>query len=468
MIPLPLPEPALEASPFRALWEQIASFIRPQVSADTFQRWFSAMDVLTADERTVTLRAPNSIHKIWIESNYLGVLGSAIGSVLGAARKIQFAIQDEPMIASASAARGPMLAAPLLPAAVRAPESEPAAPVNNGLNPRFTFETFVVGPNTEFANAAALAVAKKPVLTYNPLFMYGGVGLGKTHLMQAIGQAILAAKPTAKVMYLTSEQFTNDFINSLEQGSIVKFRKRYRAIDVLLIDDVQFFAGKEKTQDEFFHTFNELTHTQKQIVLSCDRPPSEIGGLEQRLVSRFEQGLTTEIIAPDMETRFAILRRKAHGLSVTVPDAVLEFLAVRIRANIRRLEGALMRVATFASLNPGELKTETIETLLRDILQEEARRVVTIEQIQKAVAEQFDLRLSDMTSKRRPANIAFPRQVAMYLARELTKFSLNEIGEAFGGRDHGTVLHAHRLVKTRLGEDDRLRQIVGKLERQLN
>ncbi|MBS0657583.1 MAG: chromosomal replication initiator protein DnaA, partial [Verrucomicrobia bacterium] len=233
-------------------------------------------------------------------------------------------------------------------------------------------------------------------------------------------------------------------------------------------DDVQFFAGKEKTQDEFFHTFNELINSQKQIVLSCDRPPAEIGGLEQRLVSRFEWGLTAEIIAPDMETRLAILRRKAEVLpGVRVPDDALEFVAQRVKANVRRLEGALTRIATHLSLNPGDVSSERLEILLRDILQEEARRVLTIDQIQRVVVEHYDLRQADMTSKRRPAAIAFPRQVAMYLSRELTKASLNEIGDAFGGRDHGTVLHAHKLVKMRLKEDEKLRHVLRSLEQKL-
>jgi chromosomal replication initiator protein len=336
-----------------------------------------------------------------------------------------------------------------------------------GLNPRNTFDSFVVGPNNEIAHAASLAVAQSPARTYNPLFIYGGVGLGKTHLMQAIGQYV-AGKKKSRVMYLSSEIFINDFIDAIQHNNLVKFRKRYRQADLLLIDDIQFLGGKERSQEEFFHTFNTLFDGHKQIVLSSDRPPSEISNLEHRLVSRFEWGLTAELQPPDIETRMAILRKKARALQIKLQDEIFEFLANRIRTNVRRLEGALMRVASFASLSGKELSSESVEHLLKDILNEEARSTVTIEQIQRKVAEHFDVRLADMTSKRRPANIAFPRQVAMYLARELTKASLNEIGDAFGGRDHGTVLHACKLVKRRMKEQDNIRRTISFIDSALH
>jgi chromosomal replication initiator protein len=325
-----------------------------------------------------------------------------------------------------------------------------------------------VGTNNQYAHAACSAVANAPGKTYNPLFIYGGVGLGKTHLMHAIGHQIAGRKKGGKVFYVTSERFTNEFIDGIQSGSLVKFRKRYRQADVLLIDDIQFLAGKERSQEEFFHTFNALFDGHKQIVLSSDRPPSEIANLEHRLVSRFEWGLTAELQPPDIETRLAILRKKAQTLEVKLDNAILEFLAERIRTNVRRLEGALMRVASFASLTGHAPETDKIEQLLKDILQEEARRAITIDQIQRRVAEHFDVRLADMTSKRRPQNIAFPRQVAMYLARELTKSSLAEIGDAFGGRDHGTVLHAHRLVKSKMLGEEKVRQVVSFLDSQLH
>src|SRR5207302_2695950 len=278
--------------------------------------------------------------------------------------------------------------------------------VSHDMNARWTFDSFVVGANNQFAHAAALAVANQPAKTYNPLFIHGGVGLGKTHLMQAIGQHILAAKKKSKAIYLSSERFTNEFIDAIQNNTLVKFRKRYRQADVLLIDDIQFLAGKERSQEEFFHTFNALSDGHKQIVLSSDRPPAEIANLEHRLVSRFEWGLTAELQPPDIETRFAIVRKKMEPLNIRLDDKVLEFLAQRIRSNVRRLEGALMRVASFGSLSGKQLTGEVIEHLLKDILQEEARTSITIEQIQRRVAEHFDVRLADMTSKRRPASIA--------------------------------------------------------------
>ena len=335
------------------------------------------------------------------------------------------------------------------------------------MNPRNTFKNFVVGSNNQFAHAACLAVAQSPGRTYNPLFIYGGVGLGKTHLMHAIGQHILQKSEKAKVIYLSSEKFTNEFITAIQNGTLPKFRKRYRQADMLLIDDIQFLAGKERSQEEFFHTFNTMFDGHKQIVLSSDRPASEISHLESRLVSRFEWGMTTELQPPDIETRTAILRKKAESLQVSISAEIIEYIAARIKSNVRRLEGALIRVASLTSLGNHDLTPETVEHLLRDILQEEAKRIITIDHIQRKVAEHFDIRLADMSSKRRPQNIAFPRQVAMYLSRELTKASLNEIGEAFGGRDHGTVLHAHKLLAKRISSEDHIRQMINLLDAQL-
>jgi chromosomal replication initiator protein len=285
--------------------------------------------------------------------------------------------------------------------------------------------------------------------------------------MQAIGQFVWAKRKNMKVLYVSSELFINEFIDAIQHSNLVKFRKRYRQADLLLIDDIQFLGGKERSQEEFFHTFNTLFDGHKQIVLSSDRPASEIANLEHRLVSRFEWGLTAELQPPAIETRLAILRKKADAMQIKLHEDVFQFLATRIRTNVRRLEGALMRVASFASLSGRELTNETVEHLLKDILQEEGRQSITIEQIQRRVAEHFDVRLADMTSKRRPASIAFPRQVAMYLARELTKASLNEIGDAFGGRDHGTVLHACKLVKKRIAEQDNIRQTISYIDSSL-
>ena len=302
---------------------------------------------------------------------------------------------------------------------------------------------------------------------FNPLFLYGGVGLGKTHLLHAIGQYVANHKKGARVGYVSSEKFTNEYIDGIQNNKLATFRKQYRQTDVLLIDDIQFLAGKERIQEEFFHTFNALHEGHKQIVLTCDRPASEIQNLEQRLVSRFEWGLVTDLQPPDVEMRLAILHKKAQLMGVVLPDEIINFLANRIRTNIRRLEGALIRVASYASLTGRKLSVEVVEGLLREILHEEGRFSINIEAIQKKVAEHFDIRLADMTSKRRPENIAFPRQIAMFLSRQMTESSLNTIGEAFGGRDHGTVLHACRLVKDRMEIDANVRQVVHYLEKQL-
>src|SRR5207244_2464438 len=291
--------------------------------------------------------------------------------------------------------------------------------------PKNKFDTFVVGNNNNFAYAAALAVAQAPGKSYNPLFLYGGVGLGKTHLLHAIGQFVVAHKKSARVAYVSSEKFTNEYIDGIQNNQLVRFRKRYRQTDVLLIDDIQFLAGKERIQEEFFHTFNALHESHKQIVLTCDRPASEIHNLEQRLVSRFEWGLVTDLQPPDVEMRLAILHKKAQLMGVELPNDIIHFLANRIRTNIRRLEGALIRVASYAALTGKPLSLEVAEGLLRELLHEEGRLAINIEMIQRKVAEHFDIRLADMTSKRRPEGIAFPRQIAMFLSRVMTESSLN-------------------------------------------
>ncbi len=443
-------DPGLEA-----LWTQISSALRAELGEGVYDRWFSTLRLAEADAREVTLVIPNSIYQVWIESNYGSQLQASLMTVFGAKRKITFRVENG------------HVSEPVAPPEAIAPE-EPAEAAGvagaKGLNPHYVFDTFVVGANSEFAHAASLAVAKSPARTYNPLFIHGGVGLGKTHLLQAIGHHLAALRRGTKVAYVRSETFTNEFINAIQTNSLVKFRRRYRQADILLIDDIQFLAGKERSQEEFFHTFNSLFEGRKQIVLSSDQPPSEISQLEQRLVSRFEWGLTAELQPPDMETRLAILRKKAARLEVSLPAHVLEFLAHRIKSNVRRLEGALLRVASFSSLSGRPLTDESIEHVLRDILQEEARRAVSIDQVQRKVAEHYDVRLADMTSKRRPASIAFPRQVAMFISRRLTKSSLQDIGEAFGGRDHGTVIHACKTVQVRMDKEESLRQIVRFLE----
>ena len=433
------------------------------LTADTFNLWFAPLKVQTTDAGSLTLEVANDFCEVWLKDNYMGLLQDVVTAASGRQLQIKFkAASTSPVIAGQSAPAAPAKAKAIAPQAERN--------IPNGeivFNPKNTFDTFVVGNNNNFACAAAKAVAEAPGKSYNPLFLYGGVGLGKTHLLHAIGQAVVAQKKGARVAYLSSEKFTNEYIDAIQNNNLVKFRKKYRHTDVLLIDDIQFLAGKERIQEEFFHTFNALHEAHKQIVLTCDRPASEIQNLENRLISRFEWGLVTDMQPPDVEMRLAILKKKAESMKITLPDEIINFLAHRIRTNIRRLEGALIRVGSYASLTGNKLTLESVENLLREVLHEEGRFTIGIEAIQKKVAEHFDIRLADMTSKRRPENIAFPRQIAMYLTREMTENSLSSIGEAFGGRDHGTVLHACRLVKGRMEVDSGVRQTVGLLEKQL-
>jgi len=427
-------------------------------------RWFRPLRAQLYVNQTLTLSSDNSIYQYWIEENYLQQLTAAASRVLGETVSIVFHSPES---------------APATPSGGMPPKVEPirvkkehisrnASGDSRGcLNPRSTFESFVVGMNNQFAHAAARAVAEGPARTYNPLFLHGNVGLGKTHLMQAVGHLIQQNKKHLKVFYVTSEQFTNDYISAIQHGELAKFRRSYRQVDVLLIDDIQFLAGKDRSQEEFFHTFNTLFDGSKQIVLTSDSPPTEIANLEKRLTSRFEWGLTAELQPPDAETRLAILRHKMKAMPEKLSDPVLNFIAERVKTNVRRLEGALNRVAAFASLHGKAIAVPQVEVLLRDLLQQEGQQTVSIDLIQRRVAETYDLRLADMTSKRRPANIALPRMVAMYLSRRLTTASLNEIGDAFGGRDHGTVLHANRTIDEKMKSDEKLRRIVNYLAEKL-
>jgi chromosomal replication initiator protein len=443
------------------VWAAAQEHLRSRLSADTYNLWFAPLRACAQDHNSIVLEVANDFCEVWLKDNYVGLLQDVLGVVSGKQLQIRFKVATGTL---------PILPAHVLPIKVKPVEPAPeksAATHELNFNPKNTFETFVVGNNNNFAYAASLAVAQAPGKSYNPLFLYGGVGLGKTHLLHAIGQHVAGHRKGARVAYLSSERFTNEYIDGIQNNQLARFRKKYRQTDVLLIDDIQFLAGKERIQEEFFHTFNTLHEGHKQIVLTCDRPASEIQNLEHRLVSRFEWGLVTDLQPPDVEMRLAILQKKAQIMGVDLPPEIMDFLANRIRTNIRRLEGALIRVASYAALTGKKLSLEVVEGLLREILHEEGRCSISIEVIQKKVAEHFDIRLADMTSKRRPENIAFPRQIAMYLSRELTGGSLNSIGEAFGGRDHGTVLHACRLVKDRMEVDANVRQVISYLEKQL-
>jgi chromosomal replication initiator protein len=435
--------------------------------------WFEPLVCLETTDDSIVLGVPNDFAQIWIHDNYLDLIVQRLR--LTAGRLVNVSLRKFDAASRAAAGHPGRATADSGAAAARARAASPRrsgryderGPATGSLIPRNTFETFVVGANNQMAHAAALAVSQAPAQAYNPLFIYGETGLGKTHLMHAIGHAILRNNPDSRVAYLSTEKFTNEFIQALQENSLTKFRQRYRHVDVLLIDDVQFLASKERIQEEFFHTFNDLFESGKQIVLSSDRRASEIQKIESRLVSRFEWGLPADIQAPDFETRLAILRSKAATLKCDVPEAVLTFIAQNVTRNIRRLEGALVRVASHASLFSKTLDVAVAERLLHDMLMEQAQTLLTIETIQKRVADHFQIRHSDMTSKRRPNNIAIPRQIAMYLSRTLTKHSLQEIGDAFGGRDHGTVIHACKAVDNMMEQDSAMRGSIGFLKTQL-
>jgi len=481
-------------------WETAKTSLKQFFSEDVFKMWFEPLHCVELGEDTITLGVPNDFAAIWIQENYLDLIAKHLGMAYG--RELSITLQKAaPPQSSVATDRSRSGTATLLNGQANArghtgsnasdgvsggrsgsgygdnrraanePHARMAASTARAaeatLNPRNTFDTLVVGANNQMAHAAAMAVAQAPAQAYNPLFLYGDTGLGKTHLMHAIGHAILQNRPDARVVYLSTERFTNEFIQALQENNLTKFRQRYRRASVLLLDDVQFLASKERIQEEFFHTFNDLFESGKQIVLSSDRRASEIQQLEARLVSRFEWGLPADIQAPDYETRVAILRSKAATLKADVPHEVITFIAQRLSGNVRRLEGALIKVSSYAALTGRPLDIPTAEKLLQDVLIEQAQNLLTIDVIQKRVADHFQIRHSDMTSKRRPNNIAIPRQIAMFLSRKLTKHSLQDIGDAFGGRDHGTVIHACKAVDNMIEQDPSMRGSIEFLKTQL-
>ena len=451
----------MEATKAKQIWAKACEFLSGAISADVYNRWIGVIEAI-GDETPgqLTLTVPNGFYQDWLEEHYLPMIRKALGA--SGFEHVGIAFMVDGSRPAPEAVPGP------LPEEKETHKRRPAKTtcnVGGVLNPRHTFDNFVVGPSNTFAHAAALAVVEAPGRAYNPLFIHGGTGLGKTHLIQAMGQALLK-RGKGTVCYTSCEAFTNEFIQAVQQHELAGFRKKYRHIDLLLIDDIHFLAGKEGTQEEFFHTFNSLYENQKQIVMTSDRPVSEIGNLQKRLVSRFEWGLVTEMEMADLETRVAILRRKREQMGIQLPDDSLFFIAEHVRSNIRKLEGSLLRAASYASLTRKPLTTEALEYLLRDTIEQENQTALTIEGIQRMVAEYYDIRLGDMTSKQRPNNIAFPRQVAMYLCREMTEQSLPAIGNAFG-RNHATVLHAHRSVGGKMKLDAGLRQTVLSLQQRL-
>jgi len=421
-----------------SIWDQILARVETKVNRHSFSTWFKPTAFVADGGRSITVRVPNPLFKDWLTKHYSVVLSEALAEVRRAETSLVFVA--EPGAAPAVAAEEPV--AP--PDDVDEITGDGRTPA--GLNARYTFDTFIVGPSNQFAHAACRAVAEAPSRSYNPLFIYGGVGLGKTHLMHAVGQFVLDHDRTLKLTYISSERFMNEMINAVRYDRILDFRERYRTVDILLVDDIQFVSGKEGTQTEFFHTFNALYDAQKQIVLSSDRPPHEIPALEERLRSRFEWGLIADIQPPDLETKVAILKRKAEAEAVPLPDNVAIYIAGRIKSNIRELEGSLIRLIAYASLTGREISLELTQEVLKNIIDQD-EKAVTIETIQKRVSDYYQLKLFELKSKNNSKSIALPRQIAMYLCKTLTHASLPEIGRSFGGKHHSTVIHSIKKVE---------------------
>ncbi|WP_202081572.1 chromosomal replication initiator protein DnaA [Caldalkalibacillus salinus] len=432
------------------LWSQALGVIQKKVSKPSFDTWLKATSAHSLKGDQLVITAPNEFARDWLESRYLELISDTIYDITGSQLDVKFIIPQNQQVDDLD----------LDLAFQKSKQLEQNQPQEDQhqsmLNPKYVFDSFVIGTGNRFAHAASLAVAEAPAKAYNPLFIYGGVGLGKTHLMHAIGHYIVEHNPSAKVVYLSSEKFTNEFINAIQNNKTVEFRNKYRNVDILLIDDIQFLAGKEQTQVEFFHTFNSLHEDRKQIVISSDRPPKEIPTLEDRLRSRFEWGLITDITPPDLETRIAILRKKAKSEQLDIPNEVLVYIANQIDTNIRELEGALIRVVAYSSLVNQDMTADLAAEALKDIIPSNKPTFITIQKIQQIVAEQYELKIEDFKAKKRTKAVAFPRQIAMYLSRELTDASLPKIGEEFGGRDHTTVIHAQDKIKKALQTDPNL------------
>jgi len=434
------------------LWDQILARIETKVNRHSFYTWFKPTTFVSEDRASVTVRVPNGLFKDWLTKHYSVVISEAVAEIKQGGFAVHFVSDSQPD--GATVALGPEDATAL---EASGPQ---VAPGPAGLNSRYAFDTFIVGPSNQFAHAACRAVAEAPSRSYNPLFIYGGVGLGKTHLMHAIGQYVLLHDRNLKLTYISAERFMNEMINAVRYDRIIDFRERYRTVDVLLVDDVQFIAGKEGTQTEFFHTFNALYDSQKQIVISSDCPPHEIPSLEERLRSRFEWGLIADIQSPDLETKVAILKKKADVEAVPLPDNVAMYIAGRIKSNIRELEGSLIRLIAFASLTGQEISLSLAQEVLKNILEHE-EKAVTIEIIQRFVADYYNLKLTELKSRNNSKSIAMPRQIAMYLCKSLTHASLPEIGRSFGGKHHSTVIHSIRKVEDLRKKDGIFNTLIG-------
>lgn len=436
------------------IWDKILDYTKQEIGERAFENWFTQTRLSSITDDELVIEVPSNFFKDWIYDHYRDILNISILRTIGKVIPVSFEIK-----ASLAAKKS----WDLQPAAINKPiQKKPFY-----LNPRYTFEGFVVGSSNRFAHAATMAIAESPAKAYNPLFIYGGVGLGKTHLMQAACHYISEKQNDLRLFYTSSERFTNELISAIQNRTTAKFREKYRNVDVLLIDDVHFIAGKESTQEEFFHTFNVLYDAHKQIVLSSDRPPKTIPGLEERLVSRFEWGLVTDIQPPDLETRIAILKKKAERNLTNLPEDVLYFIAEIIRTNIRELEGALIKVIAYASLENKVISLALTKDVLKDVLLEEEKKI-SIELIQKKVANYFDVKISELKAKKRNRQIAYPRQIAMYLSRELTNMTLPDIGEHFGGRDHSTVIHSYEKILKELKKNQNVKNLLNRLTLEIN
>ncbi|WP_027964583.1 chromosomal replication initiator protein DnaA [Halalkalibacillus halophilus] len=438
------------------MWDKTLKELESKVSKPSFDTWLKSTKAKNIEKDKIFIVAPNEFARDWLENSYSGLIAESLYQLTGSHLEPKFIIPESKIEEPINE-----------PIKKIKPQGPNEADKKTMLNSKYTFETFVIGSGNRFAHAASLAVAEAPAKAYNPLFIYGGVGLGKTHLMHAIGHYVIEHNPEAKVVYLSSEKFTNEFINSIRDNKTIDFRNKYRNVDVLLIDDIQFLAGKEQTQEEFFHTFNALHEENKQIVISSDRPPKEIPTLEDRLRSRFEWGLITDITPPDLETRIAILRKKAKADGLDIPNEVMLYIANQIDTNIRELEGALIRVVAYSSLVNEDIDASLAADALKDIVPNSSPKKITIKGIQEIIATRFSIQLEDFAAKKRTKSVAFPRQIAMYLSRELTDFSLPKIGEEFGGRDHTTVIHAHEKIAKMIAEDLQLQKEIDSLTEEI-
>ncbi|MCF7848414.1 MAG: chromosomal replication initiator protein DnaA [Kiritimatiellales bacterium] len=435
------------------IWQEACNQLKNILSEDIYERWIAVIQCREISGNKLCLIVANDFYQSWLEENYLPMIRKAITAISGREMEISLSVDRDSFNFPEKKEKATPAFTP--PSMGRKKESN--------LNPNYVFDSFVVGPSNQFPHAACMAAANTPSRTHNPLFICGGVGLGKTHLMQAIGNHIAAKKPRMKICYTTSEEFVNEYIDALQGSALPQFRKKFRKIDLLMIDDIQFLDGKNRMQEEFFHTFNALFESHKQIVLTSDRTPREMAGLAPRLVSRFEFGLVAELEKPDIETRIAILRKKSELMNLPVAPGVIDFLAARISSNIRSLEGALIRVASYASLTGKSIDLQKLEMLLRDLLDKEQLAIISVDAIQRAVADHYGLLPADILSKKRTQDIAWPRQVAMHLSRTMTDHSFPSIGKSFG-RNHATILYAHAQVSERAKEDSSLRQTLSVLK----